>query len=140
MFSEEEDKTLTNHHGGIILLTLAKAAESIPAFKSTPEIAKKQKAYAEIYEMIDKALYIHHDAIVNLPSGSEAESMQNKALNDGNKISVLGGDYLVSYGMLKLATLVQNSFVLELLGSAIDNYCVYHFNGERDSSELRNQQ
>lgn len=44
----------TNHMGGMVLLLVAKAAETMPNYKSSDEIIEKQQQFAEIYEHIDK--------------------------------------------------------------------------------------
>lgn len=131
---DENDKSkLISYRGSLILLLIAKLCESLPSFKLNESFITKQCDFAEIYEMINKALIIHHEAVVNLPSGSDAIKPEIKRLNDANKISILGGDYLLSYAIVRLANLIHNTFILQLIMCAIDDYCIYHFNGVRDS-------
>lgn len=137
IFDDEGNEKFNKHMGGLVLLLIAAIGERIPSFKPNQEITTKQLAFAEAYELIEKALFIHHQAVLNLPTGPDAIRPEISNLNDGNKISILGGDYLLSHAIVKIANLVKNSVILELLGSAIDDYCIYHFNKfETDSNFL----
>ena len=142
-----EDKTtksyVKDNTGSLLLLLLAKVCESLPSFKPNEAILKKLYNFYEIYELINKALFIHHSAIVNIPVNSTRQSTclslegqsDLKRLIEANKISILGGDYLLSYAIVRLANLVNNTAVLQLIMCAIDDYCIYHFNNIEDRTD-----
>ncbi|XP_015787794.1 decaprenyl-diphosphate synthase subunit 2 [Tetranychus urticae] len=129
---QDSDTKLIDSLGGFTLLLLAKSLESVPSFTFNQEVWEKQKIFAECYEMIDKAMYIHHKSIINLPLESDDTRTLN-ILNNGNKLAVLGGDYLFSFGIIRLASLVRRANVFDFIGASIDEFCVNHFdNYQRD--------
>ena len=137
--TERTTKSSEDNSGSLLLLLLAKVCESLPSFKPNEAILKKHMDFVEIYEMINKALFIHHSAVVNIPIESIGRGLDInlnwKRLNDANKISILGGDYLLSYAIVRLANLVNNTAVLQLIMCAIDDYCIYHFNNIKDRAD-----
>ncbi|RWS23716.1 geranylgeranyl pyrophosphate synthase/polyprenyl synthetase-like protein, partial [Leptotrombidium deliense] len=112
--------------GGLVVLLVAKVLQSVPSFKESSQIWDKQKVLAECYEMIDKAMFIHHKSIINIPPNNDNDKHLD-ILNSGNKLAVLGGDYLFSYGIIRLASLVKRASVFDFIGAAIDDYCITHF-------------
>ncbi|RWR99835.1 geranylgeranyl pyrophosphate synthase/polyprenyl synthetase-like protein, partial [Dinothrombium tinctorium] len=119
--------------GGLVVLLVAKALQSVPSYKENSQIWDKQKVLAECYEMIDKAMYIHHKAIINIPPNTQNEKKLD-ILNNGNKLAVLGGDYLFSYGFMRLMSLVTKASVLDFIGAAIDDYCISHFMSHKEDA------
>ncbi|XP_054163749.1 uncharacterized protein LOC128961527 [Oppia nitens] len=134
---------IMDNTGNMLLLLLAKVSQCLPSFNSSDKtIIKKQNDFVEIYSMINKALFIHHEAVINLPVNTTSNTHQIttnpviKRLNDANKISILGGDYLLSYAIVKLANLVNNNSALKLIMCAIDDYCIYHFNNDKNVDQI----
>lgn len=125
IFEHDENKSRTSL-GGFCLLLLAKSLQSVPSNNITPEIWKKQKIFAECYEMIDKAMYLHHHAIIDIPTENETLQTTN-AKNKGNKLAVLGGDYLFSYAIVRLSREVRPATVFDFIGASIDEFCINHF-------------
>lgn len=125
IFEHDETKIRTSL-GGFCLLLLAKSLQSVPSNNITLEMWKKQKIFAECYEMIDKAMYLHHHAIIDIPT--EIENSQSiNAKNKGNKLAVLGGDYLFSYAIVRLSREVRPATVFDFIGASIDEFCINHF-------------
>ncbi|XP_074600740.1 uncharacterized protein LOC141854815 [Brevipalpus obovatus] len=112
--------------GGFCLLLLAKSLQAVPTANVSSEIWEKQKIFAECCEMIDKAMYIHHHAIIDFPMDFKNVSLMN-AKNSGNKLAVLGGDYLFSFSIMRLASLVRQTNVFDFIGASIDGFCINHF-------------
>lgn len=94
------------------MLLLSKAAGHAVAFAEDEFVDKfagvlhKQKALAEICEMIQLSQLVHQ-GVVNLQS---LENAGNNLASDsetifGNKIALLGGDYLLGNACLQLAGL-----------------------------------
>lgn len=151
---QDSDTKWINSLGGFTLLLLAKSLESVPSYNCnhnkqhqstnfSENIWEKQKIFAECYEMIDKAMYIHHQSIINIPVKSSSESnvidgtinKTNTILNNGNKLAVLGGDYLFSFGIIRLASVVKRANVFDFIGAAIDEFCINQFdNYQREIS------
>ena len=146
---------------------------------------EQQLALAECYELLDKAIYIHDQAVMNFPlkqfldenerhpfyndelrnplsasqtvlrfeqNGeehrpptqpnfafellSESQMKHCDQINSGNKLSVLGGDYLFSFGITRLASQVRDSWVFDFVGAAIDEYVISQFPATVPESQL----
>ena len=79
------------------------------------EILEKQKAIAEITEMIHTATLLHDDVIDGADTRRNLPSIPAAF---GNKLAILGGDYLLSRASVALARL-QNTRVVDLLSQVI---------------------
>lgn len=170
---------------------------------------ERQLALAECFELLDKAIYIHDQAVMNFPlkqfldeneqhpfyndelrhpasngdkfvdrngqtekvltfkqqstqdgggggddeiemNSRQSTSQPNFAfqllneqqmkhcdqINSGNKLSVLGGDYLFSFGITRLASNVRDSWVFDYVGAAIDEYVISQFPATVPESQL----
>jgi len=91
---------------GLLVLLVSKAANH------SAEILPKQRALAEITELIHTA-HLIHNGIIDLQS-------EDTNLELGNKMAVLCGDYLLAHSCVELAAL-QNVKVVELISQAISD-------------------
>lgn len=119
----------------LLLLLLAKMSQTLPSFKSDDEVIKRQHHFVEIFQMISKALFIHHEAVLDIPTDTIARRPDLKRLNDANKISILGGDYLLSFAIVRLTRLMNDTSILQLLMCAIEEYCNDHFDSREPTDD-----
>lgn len=103
---------------GLVVLLLSKAAN--PTFdygknnqESLTETYNKQKALAEITELIHVAFLVHR-GIVNRSTVEQPV----KDVIFGNRLAVLGGDFMLSTACVALAKL-ENTHVVQLISGAI---------------------
>lgn len=80
-------------------------------------VSPQQKRLAEITEMIHTASLFHDDVIDKATSRRNAASV-NQVF--GNKVAILGGDFLLSRASVALARL-RNLEVVELLSTVIEH-------------------
>ncbi|XP_065670184.1 all trans-polyprenyl-diphosphate synthase PDSS2 isoform X1 [Hydra vulgaris] len=106
--------------GGLWVLLISRAAgESSAMIKEefVNGIHLKQRILAETCEMINIAFLVH-GCIINLDKLQYLETLNTKSLEFGNKLSVLGGDFLLAKASVELAKL-SNTYVVELISQAI---------------------
>ena len=163
LYSKYSEYTL----GGIVLALIAKCLQTVPYYKQDQESKElnetkfyKQIKFAESFEMLDKAIYIHQYAVMNFPLNklselSEAspsttkvsninlnfESMnrEQKAIcneiNNCNKLSILSGDYLFSFSIINIANQVYKANAFDFVGAAIDDYIMNQFRTETELNQ-----
>ena len=97
----------------------------------------KQRRLAEIIEMINAAQAIHK-SVLNLPITLSEEDQQNEGLKDdlsqleyGNKLAILGGDYLLASACTGIAEL-RNTHIVEMIAVSIAEFAQSEFLGRRD--------
>ena len=97
----------------------------------------KQRRLAEIIEMINAAQAIHK-SVLNLPITLSEEDQQNEGLKDdlgqleyGNKLAILGGDYLLASACTGIAEL-RNTHIVEMIAVSIAEFAQSEFLGKRD--------
>ena len=122
------------------MLLMAKAlnAQSQTALKSdeldeTTGVLIKQRKLAEIVEMISAA-YSIHKSVLNLPYELPEDKDDKEdllQLEYGNKIAILGGDYLLANACVGLADL-RNTYIVEMISIAIGEFTQSEFHGIRD--------
>ena len=100
-------------------------------------ILRKQRRLAEILEMVVAAQAIHK-SVLNLPlSLSEGDQQKEYFKEDlaqleyGNKLAILGGDYLLASACTGLADL-RNTHVVEMIAISIAEFAQSEFLGRRD--------
>ena len=98
-------------------------------------ITEKQRKLAEIVEMINTGQAIHQ-SVVNLPVNIASEPDEDirsilLQLEYGNKISILGGDYLLANASTGLASL-RIPKVVEIVSIAIAEFTQAEFLGLQD--------
>lgn len=103
---------------GLIILLLSKAANPnydyiVNNQETVTETYNKQKALAEITELIHVAFLVHR-GIVNRSTVQHSV----KDVVFGNRLAVLGGDFMLSSACVALAKL-ENTRVVELISGAI---------------------
>lgn len=169
LYSKYSEFTL----GGIVLALLAKCLQTVPYYKSdetgqTGETKfSRQLSFAESFEMLDKAIYIHQYAVMNFPldklnelndqstsstgtkvSNISFESMNKRQraicneINNCNKLSILSGDYLFSFSIINIANRVKKANAFDFVGAAIDDYIMNQFKTEieiQDSIDFYDQ-
>lgn len=121
---------------GLIVLLVSKAAGHRDGLLVDQEkpigVSNKQRSLAEITELIHTAFLIHK-GVVNttarllLDDGTALQDMEY-----GNKIAVLGGDYLLANASLALATL-RNTHVVEIICGAMKDSTESEFLGQQDA-------
>ena len=97
----------------VLLISYALNATKSPIGHVLPQ----QKRLAEITEMIHTASLFHDDVIDKATTRRNAASV-NQVF--GNKVAILGGDFLLSRASVALARL-RNLEVVELLSTVIDH-------------------
>ena len=97
----------------------------------------KQRRLAEIVEMINAAQAIHK-SVLNLPISLSEEDEKNDNLKDdlaqleyGNKLAILGGDYLLASACTGIAEL-RNTHIVEMIAVSIAEFAQSEFMGKRD--------
>ena len=98
-------------------------------------IMEKQRKLAEIVEMINTGQAIHQ-SVVNLPVNIASEPDEDVRsillqLEYGNKISILGGDYLLANASTGLASL-RIPKIVEIVSIAIAEFTQAEFLGLQD--------
>lgn len=93
-------------------------------------ISQRQRSLAEITEMIHTA-HLIHKGILNLSASLVPDTRTLDDLQFGNKISILGGDYLLANACILLAEL-RNSKVVDLISSSIADFMQSQFYGDHD--------
>merc|ERR1711894_101553 len=95
----------------------------------------KQRKLAEIVEMISAAYSIHKSVMnlpYELPDPTDKEAKEDLLqLEYGNKIAILGGDYLLANACVGLADL-RNTYIVEMVAIAIGEFTQSEFHGKRD--------
>ena len=107
-------------------------------YDSKTGVLGNQRSLAEVIEMIHSAQQIHR-SVLNLPfklpeaAESEAKTLQEdlEELEYGNKLAILGGDYLLANACTNLANL-NNTYVTELIALSIAEFAQSEFIGKRD--------
>lgn len=121
---------------GLIVLLLSRAVGPYTEeWDPSTGVLEKQRKLAEIVEMIHTAQEIHK-SVVNVPTNiSEEEDPDLRAvlsqLEYGNKISILGGDYLLANACTGLASLRVTKLV-EIVAIAIAEFTQAEFLGVQD--------
>lgn len=122
---------------GLIVLLISKAAghsSDIPDMEQDKSagVLHSQRALAEITEMI-RTSHLIHQGMVNLQTLTKSgnELAADSELIFGNKIALLGGDYLLGNACLQLANL-RNQELIELISSAVRDLAESNFVGDRD--------
>ncbi|XP_029451178.1 decaprenyl-diphosphate synthase subunit 2 [Rhinatrema bivittatum] len=107
---------------GLVILLISKAAGPSKTDDLSLQrdmvsgIYSRQRSLAEITELIHTAFLVHR-GIVNLGQLKPCDAL-TKDMQFGNKMAILGGDFLLANACTGLAQL-QNTKVLELISSAI---------------------
>jgi len=125
----------------VLLLSRATATEQVSGssdYDSKTGVLGNQRNLAEVIEMIHSAQQIHR-SVLNLPfklpeaAESEAKTLQEdlEELEYGNKLAILGGDYLLANACTNLANL-NNTYVTELIALSIAEFAQSEFIGKRD--------
>jgi len=122
---------------GLIMLLLSRAAgpNECKDYDKGTGVLEKQRKLAEIVEMINTAQAIHQ-SVVNLPvniASEEDEELRGilSQLEYGNKISILGGDYLLANACTGLAAL-RITKIVEIISIAIAEFTQAEFIGKQD--------
>jgi len=122
---------------GLLMLLLSRAAGHPNGAEVDPAtgVTDKQRKLAEIVEMINTGQAIHQ-SIVNLPVNIASEPDDDirsvlLQLEYGNKISILGGDYLLANASTGLAAL-RIPKIVEIVSIAIAEFTQAEFLGQRD--------
>ncbi|CAA7264765.1 unnamed protein product [Cyclocybe aegerita] len=89
---------------------------AIPGIISLPCLLPTQIRLAQIVEMVHVAFQLHE----GITKGSEAESSSMQSMGFGNKLSILGGDFLLGRASTALSRLGESE-VVELVASVISN-------------------
>ncbi|XP_062511464.1 all trans-polyprenyl-diphosphate synthase PDSS2-like [Corticium candelabrum] len=114
------------HIRGLVILLISKATNCIPETRrisgqqlDATGILQSQRSLAEIAEMIHMG-YLVHAGIVDVQKtvSNEEDPLVTKALNYGNTMSILGGDFLLANASTELAKL-HNTKAVELISTAI---------------------
>jgi len=122
---------------GLIVLLISKAAGHSA---ETPDMEQdksagvlhSQRGLAEVTEMI-RTSHLIHQGLVNLQTLANAgnDLSFDSDMIFGNKIALLGGDYLLGNACLQLAGL-RNQELIELISSAVRDLAESNFIGDRD--------
>jgi len=127
---------------GLMMLLMSKALNSSCTtqfleandYETNTGVLISQRKLAEIVEMISAA-YSIHKSVLNLPYElpNETEDIKEdlQQLEYGNKIAILGGDYLLANACVSLANL-RNSYIVEMVSIAISEFTQSEFHGKRD--------
>ena len=114
---------------------ISETVKNLNDYEDTSGVLTSQRKLAEIVEMISAA-YSIHKSVMNLPY-----QLPNDADNDmkddlqqleyGNKIAILGGDYLLANACVSLADL-RNTYIVEMVSMAIAEFTQSEFHGKHD--------
>jgi len=122
---------------GLLMLLLSRAAGHTAPAEVDPStgVMEKQRKLAEIVEMINTGQAIHQ-SVVNLPVNIAEEPDDDirsvlLQLEYGNKISILGGDYLLANASTGLAAL-RIPKIVEIVSIAIAEFTQSEFLGQQD--------
>merc|ERR1719239_1753304 len=123
---------------GLVVLLLSRAVgagNSSEVIDPGTGVLETQRKLAEIVEMIHTAQSIHQ-SVVNLPvniAEEEDEELRTMLaqLEYGNKISILGGDYLLANACVSLAGL-RVTKIVEIVSIAIAEFTQAEFLGQQD--------
>ncbi|XP_052750452.1 all trans-polyprenyl-diphosphate synthase PDSS2 [Galleria mellonella] len=119
---------------GLIVLLVSKAAGHSPEIPDMEQdkaagVLHSQRALAEVTEMI-RTSHLVHKGLVNM-NVSQQFTRDPDDMVFGNKIALLGGDYLLANSCSELANL-RNQELVELMSSAVRDLAEAEFLGERD--------
>ena len=119
----------------MLLLSRAAGPNGSKDFDKSTGVLEKQRKLAEIVEMINTAQAIHQ-SVVNLPVNIASEQDEElrsilSQLEYGNKISILGGDYLLANACTGLAAL-RITKIVEIISIAIAEFTQSEFIGQQD--------
>jgi decaprenyl-diphosphate synthase subunit 2 len=122
---------------GLIVLLISKTAGHSPDIPEMEQdksagVLHKQRALAEVTEMIRTSSLVHQ-GMVNLQNlkGAGNDLSADSEMIFGNKLALLGGDYLLGNACLQLAGL-RNQELIGLISSAIREMAESNFIGDRD--------
>ena len=123
---------------GLLMLLLSRAAGHVGGSEEVDAatgVMEKQRKLAEIVEMINTGQAIHQ-SVVNLPVNIADEPDEDirsvlQQLEYGNKISILGGDYLLANASTGLAAL-RIPKIVEIVSVAIAEFTQSEFLGQQD--------
>ncbi|XP_058833367.1 all trans-polyprenyl-diphosphate synthase PDSS2-like [Topomyia yanbarensis] len=122
---------------GLIVLLVSKAAghaASIPEMDQDKSagVLHSQRALAEVTEMI-RTSHLIHQGMINLQSMDNAGNnlSGDSEMIFGNKMALLGGDYLLANASQQVATL-RNQDLNMLISSAYRDLAESNFIGDRD--------
>uniref|UniRef100_T1IZC4 Decaprenyl-diphosphate synthase subunit 2 n=1 Tax=Strigamia maritima TaxID=126957 RepID=T1IZC4_STRMM len=124
------------HTRGLVVLLISKTAGAGPKREEnkndpiTDGISYRQRALAEITEMIHMAHQIHR-GVVNVSSLLFPDQNTFQDMEFGNKIAVLCGDYLFASASKSLATL-RHPDVAELITKAMRDFTQAEFTNDHD--------
>lgn len=93
------------------------SASPLDSMPSTSNVLPSQRRLAEITEMIHVASLLHDD-VIDVASMRRSQASAPSAF--GNKLSILGGDFLLARASLYLSRLGSNE-VVELVASVLAN-------------------
>ena len=127
---------------GLMMLLMAKSLNlKSPQALNSDELDEstgiliQQRKLAEIVEMISAAFSIHKSVMnlpYELPDPTDKEAKEDLLqLEYGNKIAILGGDYLLANACVGLAAL-RNTYIVEMISIAIGEFTQSEFHGKRD--------
>ena len=112
-------------------------SSSEPDFNPDSKTLERQRKLAEYVEMIYSAQAIHK-SVLNLPPGFHEDLDDSSEVKEdllkleyGNKIAILGGDYLLASACTGLADL-RNTYVVEMISVSIADFTQSEFLGRRD--------
>ena len=119
----------------MLLLSRAAGPNGLKDIDPGTGVLEKQRKLAEIVEMINTAQAIHQ-SVVNLPVNIASEPDEElrsilSQLEYGNKISILGGDYLLANACTGLAAL-RITKIVEIISIAIAEFTQSEFIGQQD--------
>lgn len=119
---------------GLIVLLISKAAGHLNVDEMEEDkaagVLHSQRALAEVTEMI-RTSHLVHKGLVNIYPGLYPEPVVLSDMMFGNKIALLGGDYLLGNCCAELAAL-KNQNLIEIMSSAIRDLTEGEFIGPRD--------
>lgn len=122
---------------GLIVLLISKTAGHSPDIPEMEQdksagVLHKQRALAEVTEMIRTSSLVHQ-GMVNLQNldGAGNDLSADSEMIFGNKLALLGGDYLLGNACLQLAGL-RNQELIGLISSAVRDLAESNFIGDRD--------
>merc|ERR1719278_1581920 len=119
----------------MLLVSRAAGHVNVPDLDPTTGVTDSQRKLAEFVEMIHTGEAIHQ-SVVNLPVNIANEPDEDirsilLQLEYGNKISILGGDYLLANASTGLASL-RIPKIVEIVSVAISEFSQSEFIGSQD--------